>query len=158
MPTTHPLPVQWKLARFLERQRVTPHALMKATGLSPNTIYPIVRGKAKAISFETLGVIAAGIESLTGQRPEVADLFEIADTTQPDSSAKLAALLKTAKPPRLSAAALLGPDDWTVEELEASHRADFDMVAEQKKLQARQNQREQEFFEIMREIEPGQAK
>jgi sarcosine oxidase gamma subunit len=94
-------------------------------------------------------VIAAGIESRTGHRPEMADLFEIAEAIQPDSSAKLAALLKIAKPPSLTAAALLGPDDWTVEELEASQRAELDIGSEQKKLQAQQHHREQEFLEIM---------
>jgi DNA-binding Xre family transcriptional regulator len=116
MSVTHPRSVRWNLALYLERLRVTPHALMRQTGLSSNTVYPIVRGEAKAISLETLAALAAGIEALTGQRPEISDLLEIAET-QESVNNSLAALLEHAKPP-LTAAQLLGPDDWTAQELE----------------------------------------
>ncbi len=155
MPKTQALPVQWNLAQYLERQRVTPHALMKETGLSPNTIYPIVRGEAKAVSLETLGVIAAGIESLTGHRPDVKDLFEITDLLDSKPGAKLAELLKHAKPP-LTAEQLLGPDDWTEEELEAGRQAELEMQAEKKKLRVRVSKRELELLRIMSE-EPLEA-
>jgi DNA-binding Xre family transcriptional regulator len=146
MPTTHPRSVRWNLAHYLERLRVTPHALMRETGLSSNTVYPIVRGEAKAVSLETLAALAAGIEALTGQRPEIADLLEIAET-QESVNDSLAELLGYAKPP-LTAEQLLGPDDWTAEELERA--AAFE--AEERAAKTQRLQREQEKAQVLLDI------
>jgi hypothetical protein len=120
---------------------------MKQTGLSPNTIYPIVRGQAKAVSLETLGTLAAGIEALTGERPGIADLLEIVEP-QPEVNPLLAELLRTAKPP-LSAEALLGPQDWTTEELEAHDRAELEIAEEKKILRSRRQTRERVFLKSL---------
>lgn len=79
--------VRWTLAAALARRGVTPYALAKETGLSSNTVYPIARGDAKAISLETLGVLAAGLERLTGSPVAVSDLLELDATPGPDRAA-----------------------------------------------------------------------
>ena len=104
--------VRWKLKPFLERHRISANALVKQTRLSRNTVYPIVRGETRQVSFETLSTISSGLEALTGERVDIQDLLEIEH--KPVNSL-LEALLKNARP--LSREELMGPRAFTAEEL-----------------------------------------
>jgi DNA-binding Xre family transcriptional regulator len=87
--------VRWKLKPFLERHRISTNALVKQTRLSRNTVYPIVRGETKQVSFETLSSISNGLEALTGERVDIQDLLEI---EHKPVNPLLEKLLKDAKP------------------------------------------------------------
>jgi DNA-binding Xre family transcriptional regulator len=87
--------VRWKLKPFLERHRISANALVKQTRLSRNTVYPIVRGETKQVSFETLSSISNGLEALTGERVDIQDLLEI---EHKPVNPLLEKLLKDAKP------------------------------------------------------------
>jgi DNA-binding Xre family transcriptional regulator len=104
----------WKLKPYLERHRISANALAKKTRLSSNTIYPIVRGEAKQVSFETLGKLTRALEELTGERVDMTDVIEV---ERREMSPMLAELLRTTKP--LKKGEILGPRPWTEEELAA---------------------------------------
>jgi DNA-binding Xre family transcriptional regulator len=68
--------MRWILREYLEANNLTGYALRKATGLSSNTIYPLVNGTAKATSLATLQKVIAGLRQLTGNAVSVCDLLD----------------------------------------------------------------------------------
>ncbi|GAA3993925.1 hypothetical protein GCM10022631_00020 [Deinococcus rubellus] len=55
----------WTLAETLRRHGKNVSALVKASGLSKNTVYDIVNGKSQAVTLETLDKLLSGLEQLT---------------------------------------------------------------------------------------------
>lgn len=55
----------WTLAETLRRNGKNVSALVKASGLSKNTVYDIVNGKSQAVTLETLDKLLSGLEELT---------------------------------------------------------------------------------------------
>ena len=68
--------VKWTLKEVLEAHDVSPYQLRKASGLSANTVYPMVRGHAKRVSLATLTRTLAALRQLTGKRFRVGDLLK----------------------------------------------------------------------------------
>jgi DNA-binding Xre family transcriptional regulator len=68
--------MRWKLKELLDRENVTAYQLVKQSGLSTNTIYPLTRGEAKRVSLETLQTIVEALDGLTSKRVSVCDLLE----------------------------------------------------------------------------------
>lgn len=135
MTATH-----WTLAQTLQRRGISPHALIKATGLSKGTVYDIVNGKSQAITLETVDRLLDGLEQLTGQRLTLTDVL---DRTEPEDP--YAHLFVDAKPYDPQEASKLIPD-WTPEEKAELDRTWDALEQEKRERQARGDRR-------MRELE-----
>ena len=64
------------MKELLERENVTAYQLVKQTGLSVNTIYPLARGEARRVSLDTLQTVTNALDGLTGKRVSICDLLE----------------------------------------------------------------------------------
>lgn len=140
MTATH-----WTLAQTLQRQGITPHALIKATGLSKGTVYDIVNGKSQAITLETVDRLLDGLEQLTGQRMP---LDAVLGRTEPEDP--YAHLFVDAKPydPE-KARRHLAP--WNAEEQEADEQYWAALAREQQERRERPDKTMQELSEIFGE-------
>lgn len=140
MTATH-----WTLAQTLQRQGITPHALIKATGLSKGTVYDIVNGKSQAITLETVDRLLDGLEQLTGQRMP---LDAVLGRTEPEDP--YAHLFVDAKPydPE-EARRHLAP--WNAEEQEADEQYWAALAHEQQERRERPDKTMQELSEIFGE-------
>ena len=69
--------VKWRVGEFLKEHGKTPYAFMKASGLAQMTAYNIANGKGEAVRLDTLSSVIAGLETLTGTKVELIDLFEV---------------------------------------------------------------------------------
>ncbi len=72
--------MRWKLQDYLERHNLNAHRLVKASGLSSNTVYPMTRGEAQRVSLATLETVLLALRDLTGERVAIGDLLELEDT------------------------------------------------------------------------------
>ncbi len=68
--------MRWLLKNYLAQNDLTPYQLVKTTGLSANTIYPLARGETQRISLDTLQTVLDGLDSLTGKQVNVTDILE----------------------------------------------------------------------------------
>lgn len=66
----------WTLAQTLQKYGQKVPALVKASGVSRNTVYDIVNGKTGAVTLETLDKLLNGLEELTGARMTVEDVVK----------------------------------------------------------------------------------
>ena len=96
------------LGKYLERHRISAYRVVKASKLAPNTVYLLARQPAQRIDLDTVSAVLAGLETITGQPVQISDLIEDVDGSPTQGNTKLAALLKTAKPP-LTLEAMRGP-------------------------------------------------
>lgn len=69
--------MRWKLQAYLERHDLNAHRLVKASGLSSNTVYPMTRGETQRVSLATLETILLALRDLTGESVNVGDLLEL---------------------------------------------------------------------------------
>lgn len=69
--------MRWKVRELLKAHNRTLYALIEASGLTQTTIYAIAAGRPKAVKFETITKLSAGLEKLIGKPVEVGDLLEI---------------------------------------------------------------------------------
>lgn len=69
--------VRWKVREVLDKHGKTPYALWKASGLPRNTVYAIAQGETDGAQFDTLSKLIGGLEQLTGQQFELADVLEL---------------------------------------------------------------------------------
>lgn len=69
--------VKWKVKEFLDKNKKTPYALWKASGLSRTTVYAITGGKLRGMDFDTLAKVVEGLEEVTGKRVEPNDVLEV---------------------------------------------------------------------------------
>ena len=79
------MPLHWKLDKLLAENKITPYRVMKDTGLSPNTVYSIVRNETTTVHGQVLTKILTYLEQEL-RRP--IDLSEIIvwDSSLQDSS------------------------------------------------------------------------
>lgn len=129
MTATH-----WTLAATLKRRGLSPHALIKATGLSKNTVYDIVNGKSQGITLETVDRLLDGLEELTGQRMSLDALLGRHEAADP-----YAHLFAGAKP--YDPAELL--PHWTPEE-QAELGRHWDALEQEKRQRHSEGRRERE--------------
>ena len=71
--------MRWKLQDYLNRHDLNAHRLVKASGLSSNTVYPMTRGDAQRVSLATLETVLIALRDLTGEKVGVGDLLELED-------------------------------------------------------------------------------
>lgn len=77
--------MRWKLQDYLERHDLNAHRLVKASGLSSNTVYPMTRGEAQRVRLATLETVLLALRDLTGERVDVSDLLELEDNHTTDA-------------------------------------------------------------------------
>lgn len=68
--------LKWKLRDYLDRHNLSAYALTRAADVAPNTVYALARGDSERISLEVFDKVLAGLEKLTGEPVNVADLLE----------------------------------------------------------------------------------
>jgi len=73
--------IDYRLSNLLKRKRITPYRLAKESGISMQSLYPLVRGEATQVRFDSLLRIITALKSLTGEAYSVADLVEVVETT-----------------------------------------------------------------------------
>lgn len=103
----------WTLAQTLQKYGQKVPALVKASGVSRNTVYDIVNGKTGAVTLETLDKLLSGLEELTGARMTVEDVLRREEPA--DISPALLVQLANARPFNWEELQKLIPD-WTDEE------------------------------------------
>lgn len=69
------MPISFRLKEVLDEANVTPYALAKASGVAPNTVYPIVADRVKRVDLETISRLLGGLRELTGREYDVGDLM-----------------------------------------------------------------------------------
>ena len=69
--------MKWRVGQFLKDHDKTAYAFMKASGLAQMTAYNIANGKGEAVRLDTLGSVIAGLETMTGKKVGLEDLFEV---------------------------------------------------------------------------------
>lgn len=68
--------IDWQLKRFLDAHNITPYALIKESGLAPNTVYSMARGEQKQAALDTLDKAITALKALTGGPVSVCDILE----------------------------------------------------------------------------------
>lgn len=68
--------ITWKLREYLDRHKVSAYAIIKATDLSPNTVYALARGDQRRVDLEVLDKVIGALEQLSGQTVTFNDLLE----------------------------------------------------------------------------------
>ena len=71
------MPTKWRLKEYLDEHGLLVSELIRATGLSSNTLYPLARGETTRVGLETLGKIILGLEVLIGSRPKLEEIMEV---------------------------------------------------------------------------------
>lgn len=88
--------IRWKLADYLQQHGLTAYRLAKAIGSDTRaaTIYRLARRgeEPSRVDLPTLQNVIMGLRNLTGESVTLDDLFEIADTPEPQSSDRQTAL------------------------------------------------------------------
>lgn len=107
----------WTLAQTLQRYGQKVPALVRASGVSKNTVYAIVNGQAKAVTLETVDKLLRGLERLTSQPMTVKDVLDrqTSSTVSVDIDPIMQAQLSRARPFDAEELLALIPD-WTDEE------------------------------------------
>ena len=67
--------MNWQLATYLKQNGLRAIDLVRETGLSTNTIYPIVRNDAQRVDRDTLDSVIQGLRRLTGKSTEISDIL-----------------------------------------------------------------------------------
>lgn len=67
--------MNWQLKKYLGRHGLKASDLVRKTGLSTNTIYPMVRNDAQRVDRDTLDTVIQALRDLTGQPTEVSDIL-----------------------------------------------------------------------------------
>lgn len=67
--------VNWALAEYLDQHDLTPYQLMKESGLSSNTVYPMARNQAERVSRDVLDKVLESLRRLTGEQTQVGDIL-----------------------------------------------------------------------------------
>jgi uncharacterized membrane protein len=86
------------LGKYLEHHHISAYRVVQVCKLAPNTIYTLARQPAQRIDLDTISALLAGLQTITGQPVQIADLIEEVDAAPTIENPKLAALLKSAKP------------------------------------------------------------
>ncbi len=68
--------MRWKLRQYLDENELSAYALTKAADVAPNTVYALARGDQRRLDLEVLDKVLTGLEKLTGESVDVADLLE----------------------------------------------------------------------------------
>ncbi len=68
--------MEWKLRKYLDDHKLTPHQLALEAKLSVNTVYPMARGQAERISLKTMDRVITALRNLTGKHVDIGDLLE----------------------------------------------------------------------------------
>lgn len=68
--------MKWRLKNYLDQHDLTPYSLVRATGISPTTIYGIAQGKHERVSLDVLQKVLWGLERLTGKVAAISDVLE----------------------------------------------------------------------------------
>ncbi len=68
--------MNWQLGEYLRANGLKPIDLVRQTGLSTNTVYPLVRNHAKRIDRETLDTVIQALRDLTGKDTDIADILK----------------------------------------------------------------------------------
>ena len=69
------MPLRWKLNEFLEANDITPYRIMKDTGLSPNTVYGIVRNETQTVHGQVLTKILRYLEGRLNKPVKLSDVL-----------------------------------------------------------------------------------
>lgn len=67
--------MNWQLEGYLKQNGLRAIDLVRKTGLSTNTIYPMVRNDAQRVDRNTLDAVIQALRELTGKHTEVSDLL-----------------------------------------------------------------------------------
>ncbi len=67
--------VRWKLRDFLEQNKLTTYALVRASDLAPNTVYSLARGATKHVRLDTIAGVLGGLRRLTGHEVGLSDIL-----------------------------------------------------------------------------------
>jgi hypothetical protein len=94
--TLIPMPLRWRLQEFInshndtEGKRLTINRVVIASGLKPNTVYPIARGTSKQANLESVDQILAGLSKLTGRAVTLGEILEhqIGEVNNPSNNPK----------------------------------------------------------------------
>jgi len=78
------MPLEWRLAKILKDERLTPYALWRASGVSQPTVYRWARMKRlpRSLDLNALEGIVKGLRRLTGKDYQIGDLFAVVDGGQ----------------------------------------------------------------------------
>lgn len=68
--------VNWQLETYLKQHGLKAIDLVRKTGLSTNTVYPMVRNDAQRVDRETLTTVIQALRDLTGKHTEVGDILQ----------------------------------------------------------------------------------
>jgi DNA-binding Xre family transcriptional regulator len=61
------MPLRWKLNTLLQQNDITPYRVIKDTGLSPNTVYGIVRNETETVHGQVLTKLLRYLEQNLGR-------------------------------------------------------------------------------------------
>ncbi len=67
--------MNWQLETYLKEHGLRAIDLVHKTGLSTNTVYPMVRNNAQRVDRDTLNRVIQALRDLTGKRTEVGDIL-----------------------------------------------------------------------------------
>jgi mRNA-degrading endonuclease toxin of MazEF toxin-antitoxin module len=65
-----------KLKEYLDERGLSVYALIKASGLAPNTLYAIARGASGNARLDTLAGVLTGLRRLTGEDATLSDILD----------------------------------------------------------------------------------
>lgn len=75
--------VEWRLQQLLQREGITPYRLARESGLSTQSLYPLVRGEVTAIRAHTLIRLIGTLHRLTGTQYSITDILEVVPEPAP---------------------------------------------------------------------------
>lgn len=138
----------WTLAQTLQKYGQKVPALVKASGVSRNTVYDIVNGKSQGMTLETVDKLLDGLERLTGQRMTIDAVLDRQHSREIDDPELLAQLHDLA-PFDLAAVKATVPH-WTPEEKDENRKQ---WLAHEYDRRSRGNRREQQLDALWEELD-----
>lgn len=70
------MPVAWKLKAFLDDHNLKPLRLVQQSGIPQATVYRLVRGDARNLNADTIGLTLDALRALTGEPVGLGDVLE----------------------------------------------------------------------------------
>jgi len=113
--------MRWKLSGYLERHGLNANQVAVTAGLSPNTVYPMVRGVARRVDLRSLERVMTALVGLTGEEVRLDDLLEFEQVAaEPAAWQRLAGIYDV---PGLPVDAAINHDKYLDEMIAEEHTA-----------------------------------
>ena len=67
--------VRWTLKDYLQSHNLSTYALVRSSGLAPNTVYSLARGEQNQIRLDTIAGVLGGLRELVGHEVALTDIL-----------------------------------------------------------------------------------